>query len=191
MAPRIPVLPMVTNPGHYNRFKPRNLYLPQLPNSCHLFLLRSSSDVFSGIGIKLGDRSFLWRFLDIVDVISNHLLRLRVIDHDRFCPRRISFANGIHRDISRFFVLGFTGRRGVLVGQSRPFFGVPALTLGCFAFGDHVGRNPNHCACGNTNRHRLRCTCSRRPCKATGQNTCASAKQRAVCFRRHIFTSGE
>jgi hypothetical protein len=55
--------------------------LLQLRNSCNSFFSRSCTNVFSGIGIKLGDRSLLGGLLDIVNVIPNNLLRLRVVDH--------------------------------------------------------------------------------------------------------------
>jgi hypothetical protein len=54
-------------------------FLPflQLLNS----FLGSCTNVFSGIGVELGDRSLFRCLLDIVDVIPNDLLRLRVVDH--------------------------------------------------------------------------------------------------------------
>ena len=55
--------------------------LLQLRNSCHFFFSRTCTNVFSGIGIKLGDRSLFGGLLDIVNVIPNDLLRLRVVDH--------------------------------------------------------------------------------------------------------------
>jgi hypothetical protein len=54
---------------------------PELRNSCNFFFSRSCTNVFSGIGIKLGDRSLFGGFFDIVNVIPNDLLRLRVVDH--------------------------------------------------------------------------------------------------------------
>jgi hypothetical protein len=53
----------------------------RLLNSCNFFFSRSCTNVFSGIGIKLGDRSLFGGFFDIVNVIPNDLLRLRVVDH--------------------------------------------------------------------------------------------------------------
>jgi hypothetical protein len=38
-------------------------------------------DVFRRIGIELGNGSFFRRLLYIIDVISNNLIRLRVINH--------------------------------------------------------------------------------------------------------------
>ena len=64
------------------RRNPRNiLYLLQLRNSCNFFFSRSCTDVFSGIGIKLGDRSLFGCLLNVINVIPNDLLRLRVVDH--------------------------------------------------------------------------------------------------------------
>ena len=55
--------------------------LLQFRNSCDSFFSRSCTNVFSGIGIKLGDRSLFGGFFDIVDVIPNDLLSLRVVNH--------------------------------------------------------------------------------------------------------------
>src|SRR5580698_7282372 len=51
--------------------------------------LGPGSNVFRGIGIEFRDRSFFRRLFDIVDIISNDLLCLRVVDHHRFRTRRI------------------------------------------------------------------------------------------------------
>jgi hypothetical protein len=84
MVLRITVLPPVVNflacaSDSSGESSPPELL--QLRNSCHSFLSRSCTNVFSGIGIKLGDRSLLGGLLDIVNVIPNDLLRLRVVDH--------------------------------------------------------------------------------------------------------------
>jgi hypothetical protein len=66
-------------PGSSHASSPPELL--QLRNSCHSFPSRSCTNVFGGIGIKLGDRPFFGWLLDIVDVIPNDLLRLRVVNH--------------------------------------------------------------------------------------------------------------
>ena len=53
----------------------------RLRKSCNFFFSRSCANVFRGISIKLGDGSLFGCLLDIVNVIPNDLLRLRVVDH--------------------------------------------------------------------------------------------------------------
>jgi hypothetical protein len=53
-------------------------FLPFL-NPCNF--LGSCTNVFSGIGVELGNCSLFRCLLDIVDVIADDLLRLRVVDH--------------------------------------------------------------------------------------------------------------
>jgi hypothetical protein len=78
---RITVLPLVLNSWHVGPIQVVNLRLLQLRNSCNFFFSRSCTNVFSRIGVELGDRSLFRCLLDIVDVIANDLLRLRVVDH--------------------------------------------------------------------------------------------------------------
>jgi hypothetical protein len=145
--------------------------------------LGPGSNVFRGIGIEFRDRSFFRRLFDIVDIISNDLLCLRVVDHHRFRTRRILFTHGIHREVARLPVSGLALRRRIFISESRPFFGILTLTFGSLVFGDDVGRNSSHCTCGKTDRHGFRCTCSRSPCQTTCQNACTGAKYRPICFR--------
>jgi hypothetical protein len=78
MVLRIIVLPLVMNSWQVRPIQAANL---RLLNSCNSFFSRSCTNVFSGIGIKLGDRSLFRGLLDIVNIIPNNLLRLRVVDH--------------------------------------------------------------------------------------------------------------
>jgi hypothetical protein len=59
-----------------------------------------SAYVLSGVCVVLGDRTFFRRSLQVVDVVTDNLLSLRVIDHHRFGTRRIFLTHGVHRDVA-------------------------------------------------------------------------------------------
>src|ERR1700761_2481518 len=98
--------------------------------------------VLGGIGIKLGNRPFFGWLFDIVDVVANDLLRLRVINHDRFRTRRILFTHRIDRDVARLPVPGLARGWRILVGKACAFFGISTLAFSCLVFRYDISRDP-------------------------------------------------
>ena len=164
-------------------------------------------DVFGCVSVKLGCLADVGRGLQVVNVVADDLVALRIVDH--YCRLALveGFVLSLYRDIAGLLgCLGFLRAgagghgclsccpllRGSSLGhvKSRALLGDLPLPLGRLVFGNHIGHSRGERGCSERSGYGdPGIDAGRSERNAYGQSG-GSSEKRGVASRGKIFTAG-